>query len=222
MDSKEYRERFCSILYNLKRRIFDDRTPQNLTVFRNGRLALWMDPVVDSDADDSSAVALLSQWREENKCWFPTQFSVSDDRTKRWMNDQLLEKPDRILFWIRESNGRRIGHIGLYRLRPEDYSCEIDNVMRGCHDSPKGTMTDALSALAGWSLDVLKNKALELKVFANNKRAILLYERCGFSVVKEIPLKKVLDNDGYHWEEANEIVLAERYNLLMRINAPAH
>ena len=89
--------------------------------------------------------------------------------------------------------------------------------MRGSDSAPKGIMYDAMLALMRWSSDVLKNKAIELTVFADNSRAIALYERGGFKTVKRIPLKKVIEKETTMWEElSSDDGHAERYNLKMR------
>jgi hypothetical protein len=34
---------------------------------------------------------------------------------RRWLMEQVLEAPERLLFWVRDVAGRAVGHIGLSR-----------------------------------------------------------------------------------------------------------
>ena len=61
--------------------------------------------------------------------WFPKQFNVTIEGTKRWLEKGVIDTEDRLLFLI-TSNGVTIGHIGLYRFDYRAHSCELDNVLR--------------------------------------------------------------------------------------------
>lgn len=221
---KKYRDNMFSIFSNLKRGELECRSPKSITIFRSDSLVAWLEPVSIKDLNSRESINLLSKWRKKHSWWFPTQFRVTYKGTRKWIKSQLLDKPDRILFWIvvpYNGSSRKIGHLGLFRINPDDYSCEADNIVRG-EETQKGIMTDALKALMAWTFSILGNKALELTVYEDNPRAIALYERCGFKTIKRIPLKRVEEPGIVRWEEIPDEHLgcsfhAERYFLKMRI-----
>ena len=224
MTPQEYQERMFSIFSNLKNDIPDGRTPRSITVVRSGALTSWLEPVTARESASEESIGLFSEWRERHNWWFPAQFQVTKTGTERWLKAGLLDKSDRMLFWVvvpDNGHSRKIGHLGLFRINPEDYSCEADNIVRG-EVEPKGVMTDALKALMAWTFSVLGNRALELTVYDDNPRAIALYDRCGFKAIKRIPLKRVEEPGMVRWEELPDelpgcSLPAERYFLKMRV-----
>lgn len=157
-------------------------------------------PITCKDQSSRNAVLLLTAWRKKNDWWFPSQFKVTYAGTKRWLSSQLIEKKGRILFFLEDGKGNKIGHMGLYTFNYEDNSCEIDNVIRGKESAP-GVMTHALNELIQWTYDLLKVKTIYLRVFADNERAIKLYRRCHFVDDSLIPLRKEIHDDGTYWIE---------------------
>lgn len=151
-------------------------------------------------------IKLLSNWRDKSNKWFPAQFRVTFEGTKKWAKEQLLEKNDRILFFLQlEGNTTPFGHVGLYRFDYKKKSCEIDNVIRGNdNEMTKGGMTVGLQMLINWTKQNLGIKSLYLKVVSDNKKAISLYQRVGFKEVGRVPLEKKINNDVVNWIEAEE------------------
>jgi RimJ/RimL family protein N-acetyltransferase len=142
---------------------------------------------------------LLSKWREENEKWFCSQFSVTVDRTTKWFENKVIASPDRLLFLIRV--GRYyVGHIGFFRFDFIKCVCEIDNIVRGETNYP-GIMEDAVKNMMSWGVRELGLKGYKLKVLSDNDKAIRFYEKIGFILVSQIPLKKQIKNDGVEWVE---------------------
>lgn len=173
-------------------------------------------PITASDQLSRKVISLLTLWRKNNDWWFPSQFNVTYEGTKRWLTSQLIEKKGRILFFLEDRKHNKIGHMGLYTFNYEENSCEIDNVIRGKKSAP-GVMTDALQVLLKWTYDVLKIQTIYLRVFSDNERAIQLYRRCHFVDECIIPLKKEIHDDGTYWiEELKMKEKPERSFLKMR------
>lgn len=137
--------------------------------------------------DNDKEIKLLAKWRSKNQYWFPNQFKVTFEGTKKWAKEQLIEKDDRILFFITKDS-QFIGHIGLNRFDFNKSTCQIDNVIRG-KSTDKGMMTYALKTLIDFAFAKLKIVYLTLTTFADNERALKLYQRCGFKTIKKIPRK---------------------------------
>jgi RimJ/RimL family protein N-acetyltransferase len=173
-------------------------------------------PVTSRDQSSRKSISLLTDWRKKNDWWFPSQFKVTYEGTKRWLTSQLLEKKGRVLFFIVDEKRNKIGHLGLYSFDFKHNSCEIDNVIRGEESAP-GVMTHALNKLMQWTYDVLKIKSMYLRVFSDNERAIKLYRRCNFVDDDLISLTKEVRDDGTYWiEDSNMKAKPERSFLKMR------
>jgi perosamine synthetase len=146
-------------------------------------------------------IKLLAKWRDAASAWFPSQFKVTEEGTRRWYSEQVIQAPDRILFMVETAQGVPVGHLGLFRFEFNDRTCEIDNVIRGRDDVWLGAMTLATLALRDWTFDTLAVRNLCLRVFSDNERGIALYERCGFKETWRIPLRRVVEGEERRWLE---------------------
>lgn len=172
------------------------------------------------DLYDDRLIRLLAQWRDHAQDFFPSQFAVTFEGTKLWLENQVIKNFDRILFLVSSArNNMPVGHLGLYRFDWKEKSCEIDNVIRGRDDLLPGIMTPATIQVGKWARKKLGVKILYLKVLADNQRAISLYERCGYKGVKRIPLRKEVHEGMIQWIEDPGLKKAERYFLQMRLDA---
>jgi RimJ/RimL family protein N-acetyltransferase len=182
-----------------------------------------LEPVTWRDADDPKTVSLLAAWRGSANAFFPAQFPVTHEGTRRWLVKQLLENPDRVLFWVRAPQGERIGHLGLFRFDFDDGSVELDNVVRGVPAVVGGAMSSAVEALLRWSFAALGMRAVCLRVLSDNARAVRLYERHGFEETMRFPLVRHVEGDVVSWEPAGADYRQpiERYFVTMRLLAPS-
>jgi RimJ/RimL family protein N-acetyltransferase len=172
-------------------------------------------------------VALLADWRKSAADAFPSQFPVTLAGTQRWLIRQLLELPERLLFWVTDSNGRRIGHVGLFHFDFLRREVELDNIVRGVHNVLPGIMEASVQTLLDWTFETLKMDALTLRVFADNIRAIHLYQRCGFQEVKLTPMTRMVEGEVIRWVEVEDgTQLVGRYFTTMALPRsrfkPAH
>ena len=172
-------------------------------VLNNGR-NLTCFVITNKMIQDKKTIQLLAKWRDRSNIWFPAQFPVTFKGTKEWAREQLLEKKDRILFFLQiEGQKFPFGHVGLYRFNYSKRACEIDNVIRGKHGkSSKGAMTTGLQLLIEWAFIYLRMNDLYLQVFSDNQKAILLYKRLGFEEISKIPLVSVKENGVTRWIES--------------------
>lgn len=164
--------------------------------------ALSLSPVTLDAIGDPQNIALMTAWRQRFQHVFPSQFPVSEERTARWAVKLLHERPDRILFFVVDADGRKVGHLGLSSFDFEAGICEIDNVIRGCDDAPKGIMQAATEALVRWTFDVIAPRELHIQTGNDNTRALALYLRCGFLPFDMTALKHVPTGEGMSWVEA--------------------
>src|SRR5437588_11412829 len=95
------------------RRLKEGPPEAPLAVMRQGVLVARLEPVTWAD-DCPESVALLAEWRQAAADAFPSQFPVTLAGTQRWLIRQLLELPERLLYWVIALDGTRIGHVGLF------------------------------------------------------------------------------------------------------------
>ncbi|CAN5563887.1 hypothetical protein BH10PLA2_BH10PLA2_17510 [soil metagenome] len=173
-----------------------------LPVALNGHLVARLEPVTQCDHDQHLLIDILARWREAAQDSYPTQFPITLEGTRNWLLNKILEVPDRILFWIRgEQDGFRLGHVGLFHLDAACETMELDNVLRGTPRIAPGLMEASVRTVMHWATDHLGLSELSLRVFADNDRAVRLYERCGFKMTRHIPLVKTEDGDTTSWVE---------------------
>lgn len=133
----------------------------------------------------SNSVNLLTKWRRDNSFAFIGNSEISEESTRMWMNNNLIGKNNRILFFILSKERIPIGHIGLYSFNYFNSSYEIDNVVRGEKYIP-GIMTFALKKLISWSREEFNlYDNILLRVLNDNEHAISFYLKNNFVIIGE-------------------------------------
>ncbi len=158
-------------------------------------------PVCKLHTTDSRLIEKLATWRTVHKAAFPSQFPVTIEGTMRWLRNNVLNVPDRILFLVVNPHGEAIGHLGYANAINDTASIEIDNVVRGVNDSAPGIMSLAMRALLDWGQDMLGPAEIYLRVFSDNIHAIQFYERLGFKRERDIPLHKHVEGEVVRYTE---------------------
>jgi RimJ/RimL family protein N-acetyltransferase len=200
---------------------FPSRSLKCIPVYKDDTLYAYLRPITeDYRTALPGCVELLSKWRIENPSISTGSFEVTTERTEKWLDNHVINKPDRILFLIMSLDGQPLGHIGFASFGFEEKGCEVDAVLRGVKDVYPGLMTHALAALILWGLEELRLEKITLKVFSDNKSAIGFYERFGFYYVKSIPLVRIVLPGEEKWEIAEQGVKepAERYYTEMQLD----
>lgn len=185
-------------------------------IFPGGLLS----PVCELHVDDDRLIAELSRWRHEHRAAFPSQFTVTEAGTARWLRRALLEVPDRILFLVCNRHGHAIGHLGFADGLAGERSLEVDNVVRGELGQP-GLMSAALRRLIAWGTETLGAGEIHLRVFEDNVRAVAFYRRLGFAEAESIPLHREAVGDGVSMRPATSGESVDRTFLRMTHLAPA-
>ncbi len=207
--SKEVISKFNAI----KNNAYGDKGCFSIPVFKKGELIAVLTPLTQKNLQETEKnreiVRLLAKWRKDNSCWFDV-FKVTEQGTQKWLRDKVIGAEDRLLFLVETPTGRPFGHMGLFR-------GEADNFIRGEENVVKGGITLALQAMLKWAFTELDIKELHLRVLPNNKRAVILYERCNFKEVARLPQKKIVKGETIRWEEMEETDTGEpdRFTLLM-------
>lgn len=205
MTETAFRERVEKIFKNLKLEKKTTAPAILYDVLPNGE-KLMVFVITGDMLEKDKTIRLLAKWRDKSNIWFPAQFRVTFEGTKKWAKEQLLDKKDRILFFLKiDSQKEPFGHIGLYRFDFFEKSCEIDNVIRGKDNKQtKGGMSISLQLLIDWTFKYLLIKRLYLRVFSDNERAVSFYNRLGFLELDRTPLVEKRENNITSWVDAVE------------------
>lgn len=184
-------------------KIASARAGRWLAIFDRDECVAGLDPVTWQDVDDADSIERLARWREAAQNSFPAIFPVTLEGTRRWLIKQVLELPDRLLFWVKSSDGEKIGHAGIYRIDFDEASLELDNVVRGVPRVMRGAMYSSVQAIMSWVFGTLQMQDVFLRVFSDNVRAIQLYEHCGFRETMRMPMRREEENGVVRWIEAD-------------------
>jgi RimJ/RimL family protein N-acetyltransferase len=184
----------------------------------SNKIVAYLRPITSNYLETiPDCVTLMSRWRVENPTIGTGVFTVTRERTKRWLDNFVVNNSNRIVFLIVDFTGTYLGHIGYAAFQHDTQTAEIDSVLRGEKNVIPGLMHFCMNAMIKWGRQVLMLKEISLKVFSDNTHAIGFYERCGFMKDILIPLVKVVLPDEEKWEISPDANLknAERYYLKM-------
>lgn len=131
-----------------------DSPPGAIPIAGAGKSFGLLQAVTWEDAGDGETLARLSQWHESAFAWFPEPFAVSPMAARRWLVDQVLPDPDRILFWVRDVRGGFIGHVGLTRFDAARGTAVLGDVVAD-HPTHDGLLALAAQTLTGWAQEAL-------------------------------------------------------------------
>lgn len=165
----------------------------NSTRFEIDQKEYFLVPFTSLDLHEESQQLLLKKWREANQFAYPTRFTVTLEGTRNWLEKGVLENESRVLFWITNSNFKRLGHIGLVCL-PENSDLEVDNVLRGESGNP-GLMTEAMKSLESLVETEFSLETISLRVLESNSHAVNFYKNLGYKVLVKTPLMEVREGD---------------------------
>jgi len=182
-----------------------------------GNKIFYLNPIrYDYDRKLPNCVKFIAMCRESTPYISLSDFKVTYEGTKRWIDNQIVNNKDRILFLIMDSYGKYLGHIGLNHFDWIKKCVELDLVVRYEKNCYPGLMQAAVEAMIKWAKEELGIEEFELMVFGENEHAINFYEKCGFVKVRLIYL--AYNEVEKRWEmiSENSTVNPKRYLLQMK------
>ena len=144
------------------------------------------------EEDASGAYAGWLNDPEVNR-WLETR-SVTVPELRTYIREKR-ESPDAILFGIFwKENGRHIGNIKLEPIDRKRKEVTIGILIGEKTFWGKGVATEATNLVTDYAFKDLRMRAANLGVISENKPAIRVYEKCGFTVLRTE--KKKMNHDG--------------------------
>lgn len=177
---------------------FEQATLLSVPVFDNSdNLIAKLIPIGEWALEDSSLIQKFTRWRKVYMRFFLSQFEATEQRTKSYLEDQVIMQDDRVLFAI-YANDTLTGHIGICNIT--DSSAELDNMIRGASGSNVDLMFYVERSCLQWAYKHLGVDTILARVISNNFLAKLLHERFGFILEKSTPLLKKMDKNTVTYE----------------------
>ena len=128
---------------------------------------------------------LLVAWRNTPLIWacFFNKFPLSLVGQNEWFASLVKDQSKQLFVICKVEDNKPIGTIGLDHIDFANQSAEFGNMLIGKQECiGKGYATEATELMLSYCFLRLNMNRLYLKVYADNARAINLYERCGFNV----------------------------------------
>lgn len=135
-------------------RWFKEGPPGAIPIEVAGRSLGSLQAVTWEDAGDLAALEQLSGWHESAFVRYPESIPVSPTSVRRWLVEQVLPAPDRVLFWVRDVRGERFGHAGLSRLDARAATAAISDVV-AANVVAERLVNEALTTLTAWARETL-------------------------------------------------------------------
>ncbi|GAA3406322.1 GNAT family N-acetyltransferase [Paenibacillus hodogayensis] len=195
-----------------------------IPIFVDGKSCGRLRPLTIDSLHREEEMRLLTEWRGASAEWFTSQFPVTVEGTRQWVDEQILQADDRILFLVEDEDMTPIGQVGLLHYDEDKKECEFDNLLRGRKGRFGNIILYALLALGEWGIRQLGLQTGYLNVLGDNHRAMHIYRKLGFREVRRVPLRKVTEGDVTRWVTAPELSggEAERELVTMSVATDAY
>ena len=139
----------------------------------------YLKPIDKKLIRDKTVISCLTRWRQMAMPYFFTQFKATDERTKKWLNSNVINDDQRVLFIITDARNNLIGNIGICSISAK--SVELDNLIRGENGGYPNLIFFSEVSLLNWAFETLKVDEIYLHVFSKNLIAIRLHGLSGFA-----------------------------------------
>jgi perosamine synthetase len=138
------------------------------------------------DLLNNERILFLTQWRDENQFAYPTKFKVSNEQTKKWLENNILLNNKRVMFWVIDNYFNLLGHIGV--VLSDENQFEIDNVLKASKNI-KGLFSEAQKKLEIILQQEFNPSQIYLKVLNSNLKAINFYEKLNYKIIDEVDMR---------------------------------
>lgn len=131
-------------------------------------------------------VTLAWRNRDDIRIWFFTSDKITLERHIEWFR-RYLDLDNDFIFIIEDvkSGYKPVGQVSLYNIDWDAKRAEYGRLMIGDQDSTgRGFARLATEVLLDLAFKKLGLEEVYLEVFANNDRAIRIYEAAGFSIME--------------------------------------
>jgi hypothetical protein len=101
------------------------------------------------DAGERTAIDRLVRWHDSAFTTFAAPAPATPVSVRQWLVEHVLEAPERLLFWVRNSQGEAVGHVGLPRFDFAVHTVALRDVVCG-EPGAEHLVAEAVETLRGW------------------------------------------------------------------------
>ncbi len=168
------------------------------------------------DIEDDVLVDDLGRWRAAYMSSYPTQFTVTAERTRAWLRDVIVGNPGRVMFFVVDADDVMVGHLGFDKGDVGRGGLQLSNVVVGHRDRMgEGTMDLCLHAMLEWAREALRPNDVWAPVFPDNVRPIRMMRKVGFVDGERRPLRlhTIGDRRDYRPVEAGDDAPPDQWHM---------
>jgi RimJ/RimL family protein N-acetyltransferase len=158
-------------------------------------------PISHKKCDINLTAKLLSEWRNENRNCFLTEFEVTEESSLNWIKNFWLSSNLQELFLV-EIEDRYVGHYGFKNLTKN--TVLLDNAIRGESGGEAKLFYYVGMTLINWIFLNTSVGRIDGSVFSDNIPAIMMNKQLGFKGWQKFNLKKTMVGDSISWEKTDE------------------
>lgn len=140
-------------------------------------------PSVSLRPIEEEDLPLLVTWRNNPRIWarFFNKFPLSFSGQKAWYAELLRNAARRLFMICERETARPVGTIGLDDIDFVNRWAELGNLLIGEQDClGKGLAREALRLLLDYSFLRLNLNRVQVRIYADNERVIMMHRHCGF------------------------------------------
>lgn len=161
---------------------------------------LRMRPVTQRDIEDDALVEDLGRWRAAYMSSYPTQFTVTPERTRAWLRDVIVGNPGRLMLLLVDADDVVVGHLGFDRADVGGGGLQLSNVVVGRPERMgRVPMSRHLGVMLDWAREALRPNDVWAPVFPDNVRPIRMMRNVGFVDGERRPLRLHVTGDRHEY-----------------------
>ena len=119
--------------------------------------------------ESSETISLITKWRKLYRNNFGSDFDIDENKTKKWIKNEVLLNADKIVFMI-YANKQKIGIISTSDFDKQTNSAILDTMMKDPEFELPGLMTTIEKIYLKWMFDELKLSKIRGFLFSDNEK----------------------------------------------------
>ena len=112
--------------------------------------------------ESSETISLITKWRKLYRNNFGSEFDIDENKTKKWVKNEVLRNADKIVFMI-YANKQKIGIISTSDFDKQTNSAILDTMMKDPEFELPGLMTTIEKIYLKWMFDTKYITSEDLK-----------------------------------------------------------
>lgn len=128
-----------------------------------------------------------------NVCFLHQVINVNKERSML----QSLTQNNKIFGIVEKKTDKLIGNCGLHDISYIDRKCEFGIFIGEKDRRNEGFGTEATKLILDFAFNALNLHSVMLRVFSFNKRAIHIYEKCGFKIIGKRREARIIGSSKY-------------------------